>query len=127
MTSLTVLIAAGAAFVFGAIWYMVLAKPWATAVGITQETTQKQGVKPFIIAAICLILVAGMMRHAFALSGIDDMAKGFLSGLGIGIFMVCPWIATNYAYSNRPRNLTLIDGGYAIGGCSIIGFILTAF
>jgi hypothetical protein len=34
---------------------------------------------------------------------------------------------TNYAYAMRPRALTLIDGGYAVIGCTIIGIVLTLF
>ncbi|VAV97561.1 hypothetical protein MNBD_ALPHA07-2091 [hydrothermal vent metagenome] len=36
------------------------------------------------------LLVAGMMRHMFALGGIDSLAKGFVSGFGIGLFLATP-------------------------------------
>ncbi len=76
---------------------------------------------------LAAILVAGMMRHIFAQASIVGAYKGGLSGLGIGFFLVTPWIMTNYAYAMRPRNLTLIDGGYAVFGCTIIGVILGLF
>ena len=43
-----------------------------------------------------MILVAGMMRHIFAASGIDT-AGALLSGLGIGAFFIVPWIMINDA------------------------------
>lgn len=49
------------------------------------------------------------------------------AGPGAGAFFIMPWIAMDYAYSARPRALTLIDGGYAIIGCGIIGLVLTLF
>lgn len=33
----------------------------------------------------------------------------------------------NNAYGQRPFKLTLIDGGYAIFGCAVIGLVLGLF
>jgi hypothetical protein len=82
---------------------------------------------PYITSFIAAILVAGMMRHVFVLSGIDTFGKGLMSGLGIGLFLVTPWIATFYGFGGKPRKLVLIDGGYATIGCTIIGAVLTLF
>lgn len=128
MGYVTVLVAAAAAFALGAVWYMALRDPWVKASGI--ETDESGGPKnaspiPFVISAICLILVAGMMRHIFAQAGIDTASKGIVSGLGVGLFMISPWIAINNAYGNRPIALTLIDGGYATAGCTLMGLVLT--
>ncbi len=130
MEFLAVLAAAAGAYAFGAFWYMTNGKRWMEAAGITKEQIGGGAGKnpgPFILSAVMVILVAGMMRHVFGMAGIDGFAKGFLSGLGLGLFIVTPWIATNYAYSMRPRALTLIDGGYATIGCTIIGSFLGLF
>lgn len=130
MEYVAVLVAATGAYAFGALWYMSLGKPWMKAAGITQEQVDGgmgKDPKPFIISAIMVIIVAGMMRHMFAQAGVDGIYKSGLSGLGLGAFIVLPWIVTNYAYGMRPRNLTLIDGGYATIGCTIIGLILGLF
>jgi hypothetical protein len=125
---IAVLVAAAAGFVFGAIWYMALAKPWMAAAQIETDANGRPAngsILPYILSAIAMILVAGMMRHTFALSGIDTWDKGFTSGLGIGLFFISPWIMINNAYGNRPFKLTLIDGGYATFGCAVIGLMLT--
>ena len=123
--------AAVAGFVFGAIWYMALAKPWMQAAGIKMTADGKPdgngSALPFILSGVAMILVAGMMRHIFALSGIDTIGKGLISGLGIGLFFIAPWTMINYAYAGRPFKLTLIDGGYATFGCAIIGAVLVSF
>jgi len=74
-----------------------------------------------------MIVVSGMMRHVFAMSGIETFSSGLVSGLGIGLFFISPWIMINNAYGDRPFRLTLIDGGYATFGCAIIGAVLTLF
>lgn len=130
MNFLSVIVAAAAGFAFGAVWYMVLAKPWMEAANIKMGANGKpegDSPLPYIMATVAMILVAGMMRHTFALSGIDTLGKGLVSGLGIGLFFISPWIMINNAYGRRPFKLTLIDGGYATFGCAIIGLILTLF
>ncbi len=128
MGYLSVLLAALAGFIFGAVWYSVLSKPWVAASGIRMGPDGKPenyGPTPFILSGLAMILVAGMMRHTFALSGIDRWDEGLISGLGIGLFFISPWIMINNAYGQRPFRLTLIDGGYATFGCAIIGLVLT--
>lgn len=131
MGLINVLAAALGGYVFGAIWYMALAKPWMQAAGIKMTADGKPdgngSALPFVLSAVAMVLVAGMMRHIFALSGIDTVGKGLVSGLGIGLFFIAPWTMINYAYAGRPFKLTLIDGGYAVFGCAIIGAILVSF
>jgi len=130
MEILSVLAAAVAAFMFGGAWYGALAKPWMAAAGMTQEQVEGGAMKspgPFIISFIMLLLVAGMMRYGFSMAGISSLGKGALAGFGIGAFMATPWIVTNHAYGMKPIKLTLIDGGYATIGCTVIGLVLEVF
>lgn len=131
MELVNIVAAAAGSWVFGAIWYMALAKPWMEAAGIPRdENGRPQGngsPLPFVLSAICMIVVAGMMRHIFSMAAIDTVGKGLMSGLGIGLFFISPWIMINNAYGMKPFRLTLIDGGYATIGCTIIGVILSLF
>lgn len=52
---------------------------------------------------------------------------GLMSGLGIGLLFIAPWIAMNVAYAMRPRALAIIDGGYAVVGCGVIRLVLGIF
>jgi hypothetical protein len=130
MTLLSVLFAALGGFAIGAVWYMTLAKQWVAASGVEVDENGKpadSSKTPFIIAGICMILVAGMMRHMFAMAGIEGFGKGLIAGLGVGLFFIAPWIAMNYGYAGRPRALSVLDGGYAVLGSAVIGAILGLF
>jgi len=131
MEIINVLVAAAAAWVFGAIWYMALSKPWMAAAGIEVGADGKPAngsdPLPYILSAIAMVLVAGMMRHVISQAGIDTLLKGLMTGGGIGLFMISPWIMINNAYGGKPFKLTLIDGGYATFGSAIIGVILVLF
>ena len=129
MGILAVLAAAVAAWVVGALWYMALAKPWMAASGVRvgSDGRPEGGALPYILSFVAMVLVAGMMRHVFALSAVDTWDKGLVSGLGVGLFFISPWIMINNAYAGNPFRLTLIDGGYAVLGCAVIGTVLVLF
>jgi hypothetical protein len=131
MEIVNVLAAAAAAWVFGAIWYMALSKPWMEAAGIeADENGRPSGGNsplPYILSAIAMVLVAGMMRHMLGMTGVTSVAKSALVGFGVGLFFISPWIMINNAYGGKPFKLTLIDGGYAVFGCAIIGAVLALF
>ncbi|KPA19876.1 hypothetical protein shim_38350 [Shimia sp. SK013] len=131
MEYLAVLAAALASYVFGSIWYMALAKPWMQAAGVEigddGRPTNSKNPTPYILAFVCALIVAGMMRHVFALSAIETLDKGIIGGLGIGLFLAAPWVVTNYGFAGRSRTLMIIDGGYATLGCTIMGAVLTLF
>ena len=131
MELLNVIAAGIAGFAVGAAWYMGLSKQWIAASGIRVGPDGKPAgggsMLPFVVSGIAMIVVAGFMRHIFAMSGIDSPGKGLLSGLGVGAFFVTPWVAMNYAYAARKPMLTVLDNGYAILGCGAIGLVLGLF
>jgi hypothetical protein len=130
MGLVSVLVAAAGAYAFGAIWYMLLSRQWMAAAGVACDDAGKplnKSAMPFVLSAIAMIVVAGMMRHMFGMAGIDTISEGLVAGFGLGAFIAFPWVATNYAYAGRPPALTLIDGTYAVAGCTIIGMILPLF
>jgi len=124
----SVIAAAAVSFVIGAVWYMALAEPWMQDAGIERDENGKPkgGQSPLIFAAtfVLQLLVAGMMRHIFSISGIDGIGAGLIAGGGVGLFFITPWIAINNLYGSRPTRLTLIDGGYATVGCAAMGLVL---
>lgn len=130
MEFLNVLAAAVAAWVFGAAWYMTLSKPWTEAAGIVTDENGRpvnDSPLPYILSMIAMILVSGMLRHVLGMAGVTGIGKSMLVGLGVGLFFISPWIMINNAYGGRPFKLTLIDGGYAVGGCMVSGLVLALF
>lgn len=132
MEILNVIAAGVAAYAFGALWYMSLSKTWMEASGVavdpdTGKPANASDPLPYITSFVATLVVAGMMRHVFASAGIDTLSKGAVTGIGIGLFLVSPWVATFYGFGGKPRILTLIDCGYATIGCTLIGIVLTLF
>ncbi len=128
MQFISVIVAAAVAYGFGAFWYIKMSKPWIAAAGIPVDATGKpQGggnPMPFVIGFVAELLVAGMMRHIFAMAHLDSLIEGIMGGFGIGAFLITPWVAMNYAFAARPFKLTMIDGVNSIVGCTLMGIVL---
>ena len=131
MELVNVLVAGVAGFAFGAVWYTLLGSTWAQLSGVPLDDNglpaNRSNPLPYIRGFVAMIIVAGMMRHVFSLSGVDTAGEGLISGLGIGAFMAAPFMATCYGFAGRSRRLMLIDGGYAAFGSAVIGLVLTLF
>ena len=56
----------------------------------------------------------------------QNIGGGIIGGFGIGGFFIELCSRTNNRFGGKPFRLTIIDGGYAIIGCAIIGAILMA-
>ena len=127
MEYLNVIAAGVATWIFGAIWYMSISKGWMAASDLTEETIDNKNPLPYIVSLIGAIVVAGMMRHVLAGSGIDTVGKGLLTGLGMGAFIVSPWIINNVLYGQRDKRLIWMDCGYPVIGMAIMGVVLNLF
>ncbi len=131
MEYVNVLAAALGAFAFGAVWYIAMSKPWMAAAEIAVNANGRpQGngsMMPFAVGIVAMIVVAGMMRHVFATAGIVSIGGSVVAGLGIGAFLITPWMAMNYAFSMRKPALSVIDGVNSVVGCGIMGLILALF
>lgn len=124
---LAVVIAALAAFGLGAVWYMVLSKPWLRAVGKTKDEMQARGAFPFLIAIIALLLMswmlAGLMGHLAQIT----IRGGVMTAFFIWVGFVITTMAVNHAYSGAKPMLTLIDGLYWLAALATMGAVIGAF
>lgn len=128
MEVLNVLAAGAAAWVFGAVWYMALSKPWMAANGLTENQIKGSASPlPYVVSLVMSVVVAGMTRHILVSAGITTLGGGFMVGAGLGLFVALPWMVNNVLFSFRDKSLIWIDGGYPVIGCIIIGVVLMLF
>ncbi|NND40543.1 MAG: DUF1761 domain-containing protein [Silicimonas sp.] len=127
MGILSILLAAVAAWVFGAVWYGVIGKQWMAASGLTEESIDRKDPAPYIVSFLCTVIVAAMFRYVIGLTALDGIVASTLLGLGLGLFIAAPWIATNVMFSARPRSLIWMDGVYPAAGMALMGFVFGLF
>jgi hypothetical protein len=128
---IAVIIAALAGFGLGAIWYMVLSKPWMHAIGKTEtELKQQTGTSKVVPFAICIVallimawMLAGLMGHLADVTVRGGVITGFFVWLGF----VITTMGVNHAFGGAKPMLTLIDGGYWLAVLLIQGAVIGAF
>lgn len=126
------LLAAAAAWVFGAAYYGVLGKAWIAAQGKTMATLKAENagkssitkaapfVLSFVAEAVMAWVLCGLMMHMAMLGA----RAGMISAAFIWFGFVLPTIAVNNAYSGRKAMLTVIDAGHWLGALVIIGAVV---
>lgn len=131
MSFVSVIAAALAGFGVGAIYYTLLSRPWIAASGVPVDDKGQPegGAIPLIFAGafVCILIVAGMMRHMMASAGITTPVGGLVAGGGVGLFFIAPWLVMNGLYGRRTPMLAVIDGGYATLACAAMGLVLGLF
>ena len=123
---LAVLLAALAAFAFGAVYYGLLSKPWMAAARIDPNVPGKP-LAPLLVNSILwevvmAFVLAGLIGHL----GPDQthLRNGIISGGFVWIGFVLPSLAINQRYQGFGWRLTLIDGAHWLGVLLIMGAVI---
>lgn len=129
---LAVAVAAFAGYLFGAVWYMALAKPWLAAAEFSPDQRARieagggRSPAPFLVALIAQIVMAYMFASLQGHLGPQALTVrgGLLSGFFLWVGFVATTIVTNYGFGMRKPTLILIDGGHWLGVLLIQGAVI---
>ena len=123
MNYLAILIAAVAAFAWGAAYYMTLSKQWLAAVGGTEPNKSPA---PFIISFVALVVMswvlAGTLGHLGP--GQVTLKNGIVSGLFMWAGFIATTVFVNNAYPGRKYSLSVIDSIHWLGVVVIEGAVI---
>lgn len=112
---IAVVVAALSGFMVGGIWYgPIMGKRWMGAVGITEEEIQQGSATKLYVTAFVLSLIASWtLAHTFATYAVDlSFSVKVLTSLGVALGFLIPAIGTNYLFSQRSKELFMIDAMY---------------
>lgn len=129
---IAIIAAAMAGFMFGALWYSLLAQAWMKAAGLTEADVKRDDAPalrknlPFLLAALAqfamAFTMAGLMAHM-----VVDVKHGLITAGIIWAGFVLPALLMNYSFQNRPLALSVIDAGHWLGVLMIIGAVIGVF
>ena len=131
---LAILIAAVAAWLAGAVWYMALGKTWTAALGTTPEKIaearkQPGAFLPFVYAfaaeLVMAWILAGLLLHLGATIPVT-IKSGIISGAFCWFGFVIPTMLVNNRFARRDWRLMWIDGGHWLLVLVLMGAILGA-
>jgi hypothetical protein len=128
-SAIIAILAAGlAGWLFGAIWYMSLGKPWQRAHGINPEDCKdkKMPMAPMLIAFLGAIVMAATLYQILTNLGVMGVTHGAIAGLTIGIGFLFIATVVNNQFQQKNWVATLIDGGHWSLVLMIEGAVITA-
>jgi uncharacterized membrane protein len=133
--ALAIVVAAVAAWIFGAVYYGVLGRKWIEAQGKTIEQCKAESAgkstaakaMPFVLSFVAELLMASTLSGIMFHIGIYTVRAGAFSGFMCWLGFVLTTVAVNNAYTFRKVTLTAIDSGHWLGVLVIIGAILGWF
>lgn len=125
-----VLLAAITSYVFGALWYTALSKPWMAAAGLSEADVKGEDGKgtmmPFIIAflaqLVMAVVLAGMIGHLGP--GAVTVKSAVLSAVMVWIGFVMTTLIVNHRFQMASFKLTLIDGAHWLGVLVLQGLVI---
>ena len=125
---LAILLAALAAFGWGAIYYMTLSKQWLAAVGTTKEQMQSRSAAPFVISFIALVVMSWVLAGTLGHLGPGQVTvkNGIISGLFLWLGFIVTTVFVNNAYPGRKYSLSVIDSIHWLGVVVIEGAVIGA-
>ncbi len=127
MNYLAILIAALAAFGWGAAYYMTLSRQWLAAVGMTKEQMQtNRTATPFVISFVALLIMAWVLAGTLSHLGPGQVTlkNGIISGLFLWLGFVVTTVFVNNAYPGRKYSLSVIDSIHWLGVLVIQGAVI---
>jgi len=130
-----IVVAAIAAWIFGAVYYGILGRRWIEAQGKTVEQCMAESagksttvkVMPFVLSFIAELMMASALSGIMFHIGIYTVRAGAFSGFMCWLGFVLTSVAVNNAYAFRRIALTAIDSVHWLGVLVIIGAILGGF
>lgn len=128
---LAVALAGLASWVFGAIWYTVLGKPWQRALGHDPEACkgQKMPLTPLVVALLAALVMAAVLHQlllGMGMLGVMTVWDGALAGFTVGAGFVLMTVLVNNLFQGRKFLVTVIDGAHWVLALTIQGAVIAA-
>jgi hypothetical protein len=110
-----VILAAGAAgWIFGAIWYTVLGKPWQRALGLNPDDCKdkKMPMAPMVVSFLVAVVMSAVLYQLLTNLGVMGVMGSAIAGLTLGAGLLLTSTLVNNLFQGRSFILTVIDGGH---------------
>lgn len=130
---LAVVIAAVAAWLASAVWYMSLSRPYVAALGKTPEQMAADRKKPwaflrFVCAFVANVIIAWMLAGVLGHLGPGQVTlrNGIISAAFLWFGFVLTTMTINYSFAGRDKRLLAIDAGNWLVVLLVIGAVVGA-
>jgi len=128
----SILVAAAAAFVLGALWYSpaLFGKAWVTANALTEakiEAMRASAPRAYAVSFLCNLVMAAALCALLHRIGVISWLTGAKLGALVGIGFAATLGLTANMYSDRKLSAWVIDAAYQVAYLILMGGILAAW
>ena len=110
-----VILAAGlAGWIFGAVWYGALSKPYQRALGLSPDDCKdkKMPMAPMVVAFLAALVMSAVLYQLLTNLGVLAVTGSAIAGLTIGLGFLATSIVVNNMFQQKSALLTIIDAGH---------------
>ena len=105
-----------ASYVFSAVFYIALAKPWMAAIGKTEEEVKAgAGPLPYAVAIVGQVVIAYVLMNLMVALGVLSPVGGVTLAVTLWIGLVMTTMAINHRFQGASWSHTVIDGAHWLG------------
>jgi hypothetical protein len=122
---LAVLAAGAAGFVFGAIYYTALGKPWMAAADLNPDNIDRANPVPYITAAVAQLVIAYMLAGILGHLGDVTIRGALITAFFIWLGFIVTTMAVNHRFQGAKPMLTVIDCGHWLGVLLVMGMVIS--
>ena len=111
---LAILAAGVAGWIFGAIWYGVLSKPYQRALGLNPDDCKdkKMPLLPMIVSFLAALVMSAVLYQLLVNLGVLGVWPAMVAGFTVGVGFVLTSVLVNNLFQQKSFALTVIDGGH---------------
>lgn len=111
---ITILAAGVAGWLFGAVWYTALGKPYQRALGLNPDDCKdkKMPMAPLVVAFLAALVMSAVLYQLLTNLGVLGVAGSAIAGLTLGLGLLATSILVNNMFQQKSAMLTIIDAGH---------------
>ena len=124
---LAIMAAGVAGWIWGAIWYGVLSKPYQRALGLNPDDCKdkKMPVLPMVAAFVAALVMSAVLYQLLTNLGVLGVWPAMVAGFTVGVGFVLTTVLVNNMFQQKSFTLTVIDGGHWVVALVIEGAVIS--
>jgi len=111
---IAILAAGVAGWIFGAIWYGLLSKPYQRALGLNPDDCKdkKMPLAPMVASFLAALVMSAVLYQLLTNLGVIGLLPAAVAGFTIGAGFLLTATLVNNMFQQKSFALTVIDGGH---------------
>ncbi|MBA2587354.1 MAG: DUF1761 domain-containing protein [Alphaproteobacteria bacterium] len=111
---IAILAAGVAGWIFGAVWYGVLSKPYQRALGLNPDDCKdkKMPMTPMVVSFLAAVVMSAVLYQLLTNLGVMGLVPSAIAGLTIGVGFLATSTLVNNLFQQKSMTLTVIDAGH---------------